>query len=250
MIIVKRSFRCLPVVAAVLALVACDGGNESSPAAAETSPVTAAVETGPAARSAPPSSGSTLTIEPAQLDLGPVYVRKTATGIIRLVNSGRDPLTIQDCKTSCRCAATDCPRGKQIQPGEFAELEVRLTAGALPRKMDKFLVFSAVGQEPVTLPVSAQVTAYVTADPMTIDPLKATDGRVVISSTDGQPFRITSMRPPVIEAFAQEASLQHEVFLDWAVWEQFERRRRLRLIFYVDHPEATEVGITVRAPKG
>jgi hypothetical protein len=186
-----------------------------------------------------------LKVEPARLDLGRVFTKKTATGAVRLINAGAEPLTIEECKVDCRCATADCPRGRELRPGEGADVSIRLTAGALPRTMHKSVTFKAVGQSPVMVPISAQVVAFVMIDPVVIDPDQATDGRVVLEATDGQPFRITAMVPPVIKEFSPEARLRHELFLDWDAWRELGQARRL--VFNVDHPEQSSTAISVRA---
>jgi ankyrin repeat protein len=188
---------------------------------------------------------STLTLEPARLDLGTVSTNKNATGTVRLVNNGTDPITIQECKSSCGCTSTNCPKGKELQPGESADVDIRITGGTRARKISKTVTFRVVDQQPVILPVSVQVIAYVTIEPTTIDPETVTDGKVVIKATDGQPFRITNMSPPVITEFPEEAGVEHEIFLDWDVWRELGQGRRL--VFNVDHPEATQVSTIVRA---
>jgi hypothetical protein len=188
---------------------------------------------------------STLQVEPARLDLGSVATNKNATGTVRLVNTGAGPITIQECKTSCGCTSTNCPKGQELQPGESAEVDIRITGGTRARKISKTVTFRVVDQQPVILPVSVDVIAYVTIDPMTIDPEKVPDGKVVIKATDGKPFLITNMSPPVITEFPAEPLVEHEIFLDWDAWRELGQGRRL--VFNVDHPDAGQVSTIVRA---
>jgi hypothetical protein len=188
---------------------------------------------------------STLKVEPARLDLGKVSTNKNATGTVHLVNAGTAPITIQECKTSCGCTSTNCPKGKELQPGESADVDIRVSGGARARRISKTVTFRVVDQQPVILPVSVEVIAYVTIEPMTIDPEKVPDGKVVIKATDGQPFRITNMTPPVIAEFTAEPGVEHEIFLDWDTWRELGQGRRL--VFNVDHPDASQVTTIVRA---
>ncbi|MHC4218425.1 MAG: ankyrin repeat domain-containing protein [Planctomycetota bacterium] len=190
-------------------------------------------------------SASTLTVEPARLDLGDVSTNKYATGSVRLVNNGAKAITIQDCKTSCGCTSTNCPKGKELQPGESADVDIRVTAGTRQRKISKTVTFRVVDQQPVILPVSVQVIAYVVIAPETIDPEQVTDGGLVIKATDEQPFRITSMSPPILEEFSDQESISHELNLDWDTWRDLGQSRRI--VFNVDHPEASQVSVVVRA---
>jgi len=200
-----------------------------------------AAQTANPARAAP----STLKLEPARLDLGSVSTNKNATGTVRLVNTGTGPITIQECKTSCGCTSTNCPKGRELQPGESAEVDIRITGGTRARKISKTVTFRVVDQQPVILPVSVQVIAYVTIEPMTIDPEKVPDGKLIIKATDGQSFRITNMSPPVITEFPADPGVEHEIFLDWDVWRELGQGRRL--VFNVDHPDAGQVSTIVRA---
>ncbi|MHC4711187.1 MAG: ankyrin repeat domain-containing protein, partial [Planctomycetota bacterium] len=188
---------------------------------------------------------STLKVEPARLDLGKVSTNKNATGTVHLVNAGTAPITIQECKSSCGCTSTNCPKGKELQPGESADVDIRVSGGARARRISKTVTFRVVDQQPVILPVSVEVIAYVTIEPLTIDPEKVPDGKVVIKATDGQPFRITNMTPPVIAEFTAEPGVEHEIFLDWDTWRELGQGRRL--VFNVDHPDASQVTTIVRA---
>ena len=107
------------------------------------------------------------------------------------------------------------------------------------------MTFIVEGQRPVSLPVSVRVISYVTIEPQTIDPTKQPDGRMTIRATDGQPFRIVSMSPRLVEGLddADEA-VQHVVNLDWDKWKELGQNRRL--VFNLDHPEIDQVSALVR----
>jgi hypothetical protein len=213
-----------------LALAGC-GGQDGDP------PADARSDTGPPAKveQLPPDTTdpqrpagsadpqplpSTVRVEPDRLDLGSVATNNYATGTVRLLNTGAEPITIQDCKTNCGCTSTNCPKGKELQPGESADVQ------------------------PVILPVSVEVIAYVTIAPMTANPAEGPEGKVVIKATDAQPFRITSMIPPIIKEFPAEAALEHELLINWDVWREQDKSRRLS--FTLDHPRASEVSMMVR----
>jgi hypothetical protein len=231
---------------AALAVAGCGGGDGNPSAGAQD-------DTGPPATTEPANRvgqdtqplASTLRVEPARLDLGSVSTNKRATGTVRLINSGADPITIEDCKSSCGCTSTNCPKGKELKPGESAEVDIRVTGGSRARTISKTVTFRVVDQQPVVLPVSVQVVAYVTIDPLTITPERAPEGRVVIMAADEQPFRIVSMSPPIIEEFPAEAATAHELSLDWDVWRELGEKRRID--FNIDHPETSRVSLGVKA---
>jgi hypothetical protein len=239
---------------ALLALAGC-GGNEGDPPADASSdtgtPVT--VEQLPpdapeSARPAVPAKRqplpSTVRVEPDRLELGSVATNNRATGTVRLLNTGAEPVTIQDCKTSCGCTSTNCPKGQQLQPGESADVEIQVTGGARARRISKTVTFRVVDQQPVILPVSVEVIAYVTITPLTATPAEGSEGKVVIKAADTLPFRITSMIPPIIKEFPAEAALEHELLINWDEWR--EQGKSPRLSFNLDHPRASQVSMTVR----
>jgi hypothetical protein len=195
----------------------------------------------------PPPVPSTLKLEPEMLDLGTVGVNKFGVGSVKLTNVGTEPITLAKCQTSCGCTSTNCPTGQQLQPGESRDVEIRITAGAYDRPIKKDVTFMVDGQRPVSLPVSLTVVAYVKVEPMTIDPNKNLDGKVVMRATDGVAFHVTGMNPPVIEEFGTEDKLEHEVLLDWDKWRELGQQRKL--VFTVSHPQVTELTISVVSPR-
>ena len=192
-----------------------------------------------------PTLPSTLTLEPERLDLGSVSTGKAATGTVRMVNSGLEPITIQDCKTSCGCTSINCPKGQQLQPGETREVQIRVTGGNRARKISKTVTFRVEGQRPTILPVEVQVIAYVTIEPSTINPDTVPDGRVVIRSTDNQPFLIKNMNPPILEQFGAEPRTEHQIYLDWETWRELGQPRKLA--FNINHPQTDQITAIVRA---
>ncbi len=187
---------------------------------------------------------STLSVEPARLALGTIATGKFARGTVLITNTGSEPITIDQCKTSCGCTSTKCPKGQTLSPGQSEEVEIQITAGTRARQINKTVTFLVKGQRPVTLPVSVEVIAYVTLNPQTIDPDVNTDGKLVLTATDGQPFRIISMSPPIIEDFEDIEATEHEVYISWERWRELGQNRRLTI--NVDHPEVDKVAALVR----
>jgi len=187
---------------------------------------------------------STLSVEPTRLSLGSIATGKFARGSVVITNTGTEPITINQCKTSCGCTSTKCPKGETLAPGQSEEVEIQITAGTRARQINKTVTFLVDGQRPVILPVSVEVIAYVTINPQTIDPDVNTDGKLVLTSTDGQPFRITGMNPSVIEDFEDIEAIEHEVYVSWDKWRELGQNRRLTID--VDHPEVEQVSALVR----
>lgn len=207
-------------------------------------PDTAISPTTRPARPATVTAPSTLSVEPARLVLGTVSTGKYATGTVTLTNTGTEPITIDQCKTSCGCTSTNCPKGEQLQPGASTDVEIRITAGTRARQINKTVTFLVADQKAVILPVSVEVIAYVTITPQTIDPEINADGKLVLKSSDDVPFRILSVSPDVVESLGDTEALEHELFVSWETWRDLGENRRL--VVNIDHPEVEQVSVLVR----
>ena len=183
--------------------------------------------------------------EPTSLDMGTVGTGQQATGIIRLVNTGDRPMRVINCKANCGCTTTNCPRNRELQPGESVEVQVQMKAGLIGgRRQSKRVDFIVEGQPVLRVPVFADVVAYVEVEPRNIDLQQTTDGRVVIRSLDDQPFRVLSMNPPWIEAFDDEARTEHVLYLPLDDLQGQSRARKID--FTIDHPQTNTVSVTIR----
>ncbi len=183
--------------------------------------------------------------EPVSLDLGEIGTGQQAKGIIRLINTGDKPVKVINCKANCGCTTTNCPRNKELQPGESVEVEVQMKAGSVGgRRQSKRVDFIVEGQPVLRVPVSVAVVAYVEIEPKFIDLAKTSDGRVVIRALDEQAFRVLGVNSPWIVDLDDEARLEHVVYLPM---EQLQSERRSRRIdFKLDHPQANKVSVTFR----
>ena len=183
--------------------------------------------------------------EPISLDLGTVGTGQKAKGIVRLVNTGDRPMRVINCKANCGCTTTNCPRNKELQPGESVEVQVQMTAGAKGGiRQSKRVDFIVEGQPVLRVPVFVDVVAYVEVEPRNIDLQQTPDGRVVIRSLDDQPFSVLSMNPPWIEAFDGEARTEHVLYLPL---DDLQAQSRIRKIdFIIDHPQTNKVSVTLR----
>ncbi len=182
--------------------------------------------------------------EPISLNLGSIGTGQQAKGTVRLVNTGDRPMRVIDCKASCGCTTTKCPRNKELQPGESVEVEVQMKAGAKGgRRQSKRVDFIVEGQPVLRVPVFVDVVAYVAIEPSKIDLRQTTDGRVVIRSLDDQPFRLLSMNPPWIEAFDGESRTEHVLYLPLDDLQAQVRARKID--FSIDHPQTNNVSMTL-----
>jgi hypothetical protein len=237
-----RGLAILGLLAVTIAAVGCGGGGDEAAAApGEPNPGT---HPGQPAVERPKELPRSLRVDPAELDLGRMATDTTKSMSFRLINDGPQPITIQDCIASCGCTSTNCPKGRELQPGESADVTVTVTGGSRARRLEKTVTIRVVGEQSVIAPVLADVIAYVVVEPQIANPQENPDGKLTIRSTDGQPFRITGMNPPLLEGLPTESSTVHEVFIDWDKWRAQGGSRRI--YFDIDHPEAKRTSVLVR----
>jgi len=186
--------------------------------------------------------------EPAQLYLGEISTGDSGIGSIKLMNSGTEVMKLVECKSSCGCTTTNCPKGQEIAPGESIELEVRLNAGAMPSdRISKSLTYVIEHHPLITVPVTAKVVSYIAIEPEVLDTDISLDGTVTLRAIDDTPFVITSMIPPIIQEFSTEPAVEQTVTIDWD--EYVNSAFRGRLTFYTNHPKCRAVYGNVRGVK-
>ncbi|MHC4948113.1 MAG: ankyrin repeat domain-containing protein [Planctomycetota bacterium] len=193
----------------------------------------------PPTPSQPVSAEFVVVAEPARLDLGEIPTGETKTGTITLRNIGDRPMTIGKTKTSCGCTTAQLEAGKILNAGADIDVEIRMKGGQVARVLNKTVTFNIEGQPPLVVPVRCEAIAYVTVEPTRMHPERQPDGRFTLTSKDGEPFRVISMVPPMIEAFPEEASSTVELSLPWEKFLEIGQRRKL--ILYTDHPKCQQV---------
>ncbi len=198
-------------------------------------------------------------LEPAELDLGEVQKNTTATGTVRVVNTGRRSITVADITTTCGCTVADRPR-TPIPPGHAVDVKVRMNVSAgAGRRTTKHLTFHMRElEERLRLPVSATSAVFLEASPagLKVAP-QDTSLPVTVRSGDGATFRITSATPgSVITGFLPRgaealetgtgatAAATHELRFDAAAWRNAGSPRSVFL--QTDHPKVARLEITVR----
>lgn len=200
----------------------------------------------PRAKTATPANPDTFAIQlqPTTLELGQIPTNETVEGIVKLVNTGDEPMTVVDAKTSCGCTTANVPTGRTLQPGESADVTIKLSGrGRDGTLMNKTVTFrfedSSQQQYSLTLKVKGTVFSYVRVSPDILDPELSAEGEIVLTSVDDVPFKITSMHPPLIETFPEEASTEHVLKISWDKWREQGQSRKL--LFYLDHPQCERV---------
>jgi ankyrin repeat protein len=185
-------------------------------------------------------------VEPMVVELGEIPCGETGRGMIRLVNTGTEAVTLNQCKTSCGCTTTNCPRGKNLMPDEEVEIDVSLRAGTVGRYLSKKVSLIFNEDQKLDVTVNGQAVEFVAIEPKILDPERHVDGQVIIRSLDEEPFRIVKMTPELLtpDQFSEEPIAEHVLYIDWGKWEELGRNRKLT--FDLDHPKANRVLGTVR----
>ncbi len=199
------------------------------------------VKGGASAHRYEPGAPIVVTVSPMELNMGKIATNTEGSGVLTLKNTGDTAMTVLDCKVSCGCTTTNCPKGKKIEPGESVDVTVNLKAGPIDgRVLNKTLTIRVQEQPPVVVKLKGEAFSYVKIKPQKFDPDKWTsDQKLVIEAIDNKPFKLTRMNPMLFGAeLPKEAKVKHEIAIDWDWdrWAEMGYPRKIQLFF--DHPEA------------
>ncbi|MFK7959901.1 MAG: ankyrin repeat domain-containing protein [Phycisphaerales bacterium] len=192
---------------------------------------------------------SDIRIEPRVLEFGEIALGEAREGTVRLINTSDKPYTLIDCRASCGCTTTVCPKGETIEPGDFIEVSIQLDAGEKPTTLNKTVTFLVSdGHPPLRLALRAQAIAFVTASPESLARTESETARIELKSIDGKPFTVQSMFPAVLsqEELASEPAPTQLLEFTWDQLIAAGGRSR-RLLIRVDHPETTRVLVPLSA---
>ncbi|MHC4833424.1 MAG: ankyrin repeat domain-containing protein [Planctomycetota bacterium] len=213
---------------------------------------TAATPASASASTADRKPGPAFRFEPAVLDMGEMMSDTPKTMSVRLVNVTDAPVKVNRAIPSCGCTTLGAPKDP-IAPGAFADIEITLKPGiATGVKLSKKVTFDIDGYAPQVLTVEGDVAEYVSVTPKIMtapqspeDPSASESGVLTFASTDGVPFIITGVNPSVVaDGIPTESATEHELSVDWALWE--EAKRPIRLTFTTSHPKAPTTAVTVK----
>lgn len=187
---------------------------------------------------------SGVTLDPAVLEFGEIPLGSSKTATVRIVNSSDRPYKLIDCRATCGCTTTQCPKGETIAPnGGSVEVEIQLDGGETAQKLRKTVSFLiSDGHPPLRLALDATAVAFVAISPERLDRGQHPEGAVTITATDGTPFRVVSMFPPVLspEELPQEAAAEQVVNIPWdKLYDSGSTQSRI--LFRLDHPKADRV---------
>ncbi len=190
-----------------------------------------------------------VTLSPTQLDVGEIATGDTGVGTVTLTNGGDQPVTLNKPRVSCGCTSTGVKKGSVLDPGESLDVEIRLRAGNTSTKLTKTVTFLFLedSHPPIRMPLLGKAVSYVAISPRVVHSDREPQAKFTLKSTDGEPFRITSMTPGIIEEFPDESKLEHEVVFDWETWQTLGKARKVQ--FFTDHPRCARVFGSITYPR-
>ena len=184
-----------------------DVGKVKKPGSADVSfPVADAASDRDVATIAPRAEAPPIEVVPSVLDFGFVPPNTDVKGSVALVNRGTEPLLILAAEPSCKCTTLSDLGGTTIPPGGQVELEAMLdaTPNTGPKTAEiKVLVDGYPVIKKIDL--RAEIALRIRATPPFINAVRGQNrqGRTIVQSNDGQPFRICSLHgmPPTFIGF-------------------------------------------------
>ncbi len=195
-----------------------------------------------------PNQPPVVEFDPPIADMGEMVAGIAQSMTVKIRNISKEPIRITKAIANCGCTTPSWPKDP-IAPGATGDIEVSMKPGEKAGiRMSKQVTFQFENHPPATLKVEGDVIAYVTIAPdMLSEPSEAAMGEkteVVLESTDGAAFLVTSVAPPVIKNLPTEAATRHVLEFDWATWR--ETGRQMRVTFSTDNPKAPRLTTVVR----
>lgn len=180
--------------------------------------------------------------DPAEVDLGDIPTNDSKAGKVKLVNTADTPMTITAARASCGCTALKFQPNTVLGPNQTIEVDVQMTGGPRPGPLHgKTVTFTVQDHPDIVVNLKANAVSFVVANPTALDP--DSDQKLVLSSIDGQAFRIMSTQPAVVDLGDREPKTEHEVAVDWTKYREIGVNRQL--IVYLDHPKCQNVFVQV-----
>ena len=102
-----------------------------------------------------------ITFEETVHDFGTIPFKGVAECEFIFTNTGKEPLIIQQCQSTCGCTTPTCPNGpndKPIKPGEKGTIKVKYNNTNIAQPFSKqFTVISNAKNSPVRLTIKGDV---------------------------------------------------------------------------------------------
>jgi len=105
-----------------------------------------------------------ITFEETVFDFGTLPYNAVAECEFTFINTGKEPLIIQNCPSTCGCTVPECPKDKPFKSGEKGTIKVKYnnttTAGSFNKQ---FTVMSNAKNSPVRVTIKGVIAPKVEA---------------------------------------------------------------------------------------
>ena len=99
-----------------------------------------------------------ITFEETVHDFGKIPLKGEAECEFTFTNTGKEPLVIQSCNSSCGCTAPTCPKDKPVKPGEKGTIKAKYTTtNVLGTFTKEVTVYSNAKNSPVTITIKGEI---------------------------------------------------------------------------------------------
>ena len=116
-----------------------------------------------------------ITFEKTVHDFGTLPFKGVAEYEFTFTNTGKEPLVIQDCPSTCGCTTPVCPKNKPIKPGEKGTIKVKYNNTHVASAFNKdFTVISNAKNSPVRVTIKGEVAQNTETAEKKPEPVKTT----------------------------------------------------------------------------
>jgi len=99
-----------------------------------------------------------ITFEETVHNFGTIPFKGEAECEFTFTNTGKEPLIIQNCQSTCGCTVPTCPKEKPFKPGEKGTIKVKYTTTHVPGSFSKsFTVHSNAKNSPVSVTIKGEI---------------------------------------------------------------------------------------------
>ena len=135
-------------------------------------------------------------VVPPFLDFGFISPNEDASGSVKIINRGTEPLMILAAEPSCKCTTLNDLSGTVIPPGGSIDLEAKLDGASNtgPKTASIKVLFDGYSVVQV-VDLKAEIALPIRAIPPYINAVRNQNrqGRIVVESIDGEPFSVCSI---------------------------------------------------------
>ena len=120
-----------------------------------------------------------ITFEKTVYDFGKLPFKGVAECEFIFTNTGKEPLMIQNCPSTCGCTVPTCPKDKPINPGEKGAIKVKYNNTHISGSFSKdFTVISNAKNSPVRVTIKGEIAPN--DEPAKTEPTKNSPVKVSI----------------------------------------------------------------------